>query len=97
MAIERVKVGYVELTEEETQRLLAKVSNDRDISTTEQLQEIMDNYDSRLLEPQEGVVPPEKLAGEEVPGVPGLQEEMIEVFPKREAGPHYRIKASKKQ
>lgn len=97
MAIERVRVGYVELTEEETQRLLEKVGSDQNIRTTDQLQQMMDNYDSRLLEPQQGDVPPEELAGEETPGIPGLKEEMIEVFPKREAGPHYRIKASKKE
>ncbi|WP_088009146.1 hypothetical protein [Indiicoccus explosivorum] len=96
MATERVKVGYVELTEEETERLLKEVRGDKNIRDLDELQELMDKYDSRLLEPQEGDVPPEKLAGEETPGIPGLKEEMIEIFPKREEGKHYRIKSSKK-
>lgn len=97
MGNERVVVGYVELTEEETERLLNEVRKDRDITTVEELQQIMDNYDSRLLEPEREGPLPEEMAGEETPGVSFVDQEMIEIFPKRVDGnKHYRIQSSKK-
>ena len=94
MAAERVRVGYVELTKEESKRLLTEVQRDQEAETLEDLQKIMDVYDARMIEPEEDLLE-EVIADAE--GQPSVTEEEIEVFPKVENGKRYRIKASKKQ
>ncbi|WP_046175260.1 hypothetical protein [Domibacillus indicus] len=93
MATERIRVGYVELTEEESARLLKEVQRDQQAETLEDLQEIMNAYDARMVEPDEDLLE-EVIADAE--GEPSVTEEEIEVFPKVENGKRYQIKASKK-
>lgn len=93
MAVERVRVGYVELTEEESKRLLKEVQSDQQAETLEDLQRIMENYDARMADSAEGLV--EEVI-EEAEGKPTITDEEIEVFPKVEGGRTYRIKTSSK-
>lgn len=93
MAFERVRVGYVELTEEESKRLLKEVQHSGEAETLEDLQRLMDNYDARMIGPEDHLL---KEVIKEAEEEPSVTEEEIEIFPKVEGGQHYRIKASKK-
>lgn len=93
MAFERVRVGYIELTEEESKRLLKKVQRGGEAETLEDLQRLMDNYDAQMIEPEDRLL---KEVIEEAEEQPSITEEEIEIFPKVEGGQRYRIKASKK-
>ena len=93
MAFERVRVGYIELTEEESKRLLEEVQRSGEAETLEDLQRLMDNYDARMIEPEDHLL---KEVIKEVEEEPSVTEEEIEIFPKVEGGQRYRIKASKK-
>ncbi len=93
MAVERVRVGYVELTEEESKRLLKEVQRDQQAETLEDLQRIMENYDARMMESESGLI---QEVIEEAEGKPTITEDEIEVFPKVEGGKSYRIQASSK-
>lgn len=93
MAAERIQVGYMELTEEESNRLLKEVQRDGRAETLEDLQQLMDKYDARMVE-AEGHLLEEMM--EEKEERPSVTEEEIGFFPKTESDKQYRIKASKK-
>jgi len=94
MQKQRITVGYVELTVEESEQLFDKVRKDKGIEGYAELQGLMDDFDSRVIEPVEA--PLAEVLGEEAP-----EEEsdkgtrFIEVFNKLEEDSLYRIKASK--
>lgn len=94
MQKQRITVGYVELTDEESERLFEKVRKDKGIEGYAELQGLMDDFDSRVIEPQEE--PLEAVLGDEAPAEEsdtGMR--YIEVFNKLEEDSRYRIKASK--
>ncbi|WP_050181659.1 hypothetical protein [Domibacillus robiginosus] len=93
MAAQRIKVGYIELTEEESKRLLKEVQRDGRAETLEDLQVLMDKYDARMVETEDHLL--EEVI-EEVGEQPSVTEEEIEFFPKMESDKRYRIKAAKK-
>lgn len=94
MQKQRITVGYVELTIEESEQLFDKVQKDKGIKGYAELQGLMDDFDSRVIEPVEE--PLKELLGEEAP----VEESdkgtrYIEVFNKLEEDSSYRIKSSK--
>ncbi|MCM3610534.1 hypothetical protein M4S82_04670 [Planococcus sp. MERTA32b] len=94
MQKQRITVGYVELTDEESERLFEKVRNDKGIEGYAELQGLMDDYDSQVIEPQEE--PLKDMLGDEAPEEEsGKGMRYIEVFNKLEEDSRYRIKASK--
>lgn len=94
MQKQRITVGYVELTDEESERLFEKVSKDKGINGYSELQGLMDDFDSRVIEPHEE--PLAEVLGDEAPEEEsGKGTRYIEVFNKLEEDSRYRIKASK--
>lgn len=51
MGIQRITVGYVELTESESEQLFNKVKQDKGIDNYDGLQSLMEDFDSRVIEP----------------------------------------------
>lgn len=51
MGIQRITVGYVELTESESEQLFNKVKSDKGIDSYDGLQGLMEDFDSRVIEP----------------------------------------------
>ena len=49
---QRITVGYVELTEEESDQLFDIVKKDKQIENYSDLQILMDDFDSRIVEPE---------------------------------------------
>lgn len=93
MQKQRITVGYVELTDEESQELFEKVQSDKGISGYAELQGMMEDFDSRVIEPQEERV--FELLGEEAAPERSDQEtRYIEVFNTVEEDSRYRIKSS---
>jgi hypothetical protein len=95
MKAQRISVGYVELTTEESERLFNEVKNDKDIESYDELQGLMEDYDSRVIEPE--AKPLEEVLDEEAPAEEkmGGGTRYIEVFNKLEDDTQYRIKSSK--
>lgn len=93
MQKQRITVGYVELTDEESQELFEKVQSDKGIEGYAELQGMMDDFDSRVIEPQEERV--FELLGDEAASERADKEtRYIEVFNKLEEDSSYRIKSS---
>lgn len=94
MQKQRITVGYVELTIEESEQLFDKVQKDKGIDGYAELQGLMDDFDSRVIEPVEE--PLKELLGEEAPAEESDKgTRYIEVFNKLEEDSSYRIKSSK--
>jgi len=92
MQKQRITVGYVELTDEESEELFEKVREDRGIKGYSELRGLMEDFDSRVLEPQEERLL--ELLGEQAEEA-DKETRFIEVFNKLEEGTSYRIKSSK--
>ena len=93
MRKQRITVGYVELTDEESEQLFEKVREDQGIEGYSELQGLMDDFDSRVIEPQEERVF-ELLGDEAEPEKSDKAIRYIEVFSKLEDDFSYRIKSS---
>lgn len=91
MQKQRITVGYVELTDEESEELFEKVREDRGIKGYSELRGLMEDFDSRVLEPQEERLL--ELLGEQAEEA-DKETRFIEVFNKLEEGTSYRIKSS---
>lgn len=94
MEKQRITVGYVELTQEESDRLFEEVKKDKDVETYSELQGLMDDFDSVIIEPEarpladildDNEAPPEPEQG-------GTR--YIEVFNKLEEDSRYRFQSS---
>ncbi|HSJ36829.1 MAG TPA: hypothetical protein VK945_01275 [Planococcus sp. (in: firmicutes)] len=93
MQKQRITVGYVELTDEESEELFEKVREDKGIKGYSELRGLMEDYDSRVIEPQEERV--FELLGEEAaPEKSDKEIRYIEVFNKLKEDASYRIKSS---
>ncbi|WP_033543091.1 hypothetical protein [Planococcus sp. CAU13] len=96
MEKQRITVGYVELTIEESERLFDKVKKDKGIEGYAELQGLMDDFDSRVIEPVDE--PLKDVLGEDAPAEEsGKGTRYIEVFNKLEEDSLYRIQASDQQ
>ena len=91
MQKQRITVGYVELTDEESEELFEKVREDRGIKGYSELRGLMEDFDSRVIEPQEERLL--ELLGEQAEGA-DKGTRYIEVFNKVEEDTRYRIKSS---
>lgn len=94
MEKQRITVGYVELTQEESDRLFEEVKKDKDVKSYSELQGLMDDFDSVIIEPEARPLA-EILDGDEAPAEPeqhGIR--YIEVFNKLEEDTRYRFKSS---
>lgn len=89
---QRITVGYVELTEEESERLFKQVEKDKEVMDYDGLQGLMNDFDSRVIEPVNqplgGIV--DEAPREEI----GKGDRYIEVFNKLEEDSRYRIRSS---
>lgn len=93
MQKQRITVGYVELTDEESEQLFEKVREDKGIEGYAALQGLMDDFDSRVVEPV--VEPLKDVLGKDAPGEETAKgTRFIEVFNKLEEDSSYRIKSS---
>lgn len=94
MAVQRITVGYVELTEQESEALFEKVKKEKGIESYDALQSLMEDFDSQIIEP---VTKPlrEVLDAEEAPAEPAKTgTRYIEIFNTIEDDKRYRIKSS---
>ena len=94
MAVERIMVGYVELTEQESQALFEEVKKDKQVESYGALQDLMNDFDSRIIEPESK--PLKEVLDEEAPSEESSHgTRYIEIFNKLEEDSRYRIKSSK--
>lgn len=94
MADRRIMVGYIELTEEESQQLFEQVSKDKEVDGYDGLQSLMEDFDSRIIEPESKPLA-DVLDAEEAPAEEkdeGIR--FIEIFNKLEEDSRYRIQSS---
>lgn len=94
MSVQRITVGYVELTEQESEALFEKVKKEKGIDSYDALQSLMEDYDSQIIEP---VTKPlkEVLDAEEAPAEPSDKgTRYIEIFNAMEEDSRWRIKSS---
>ncbi len=94
MEKQRITVGYVELTQEESDRLFQEVKKDKDIENYSELQGLMEDFDSVIIEPDAQPLA-EILDGDEAPTEThqgGTR--YIEVFNKLEEDTRYRFESS---
>ncbi|HSP22135.1 MAG TPA: hypothetical protein VLQ20_07390 [Planococcus sp. (in: firmicutes)] len=87
MGIQRITVGYVELTEPESEQLFKKVKKDKGINSYDGLQSLMEDFDSRVIEPA-------AVVADDGTGKSGKGTRFIEVFNTVEDDTVYRIKSS---
>lgn len=87
MGIQRITVGYVELTEPESEQLFNKVKKDKGIDSYDGLQSLMEDFDSRVIEPA-------AVVADDAAGKSGKGTRFIEVFNTVEDDTVYRIKSS---
>lgn len=94
MEKQQITVGYVELTQEESDRLFEQVKKDKDINNYSELQGLMDDFDSAIIEPE--ARPLAEVLGEEEKSVAPESGSVryIEVFNKLEEHHRYRFKSS---
>lgn len=95
MAAQRIMVGYIELTEDESQQLFEQVSKDKEVEGYDGLQSLMEDFDSRIIEPESKPLA-DVLDAEEAPAEEknkGIR--FIEIFNKLEEDSRYRIQSSK--
>ncbi|WKA53805.1 hypothetical protein [Planococcus shixiaomingii] len=96
MQKQRITVGYVELTEEESDQLFEEVKKDKQVENYSELQILMNDFDSRIVEPE--FRPLAEVLAEEAPEeVGGSEERYIEIFNKLENDSRYRIKSSNQE
>lgn len=89
---QRITVGYVELTEEESERLFKQVEKDKEVTDYDALQGLMNDFDSRVIEP---VNQPLAEVVDEAPREEiGEGDRYIEIFNKLEEDSRYRIRSS---
>lgn len=94
MAVQRIMVGYVELTETESEELYNVVNKDKGLESYDALQALMEDFDSRIIEPE--TKPLKEVLDEEAPAEEAsVGTRFIEIFNKLEEDSRYRIKASK--
>lgn len=97
MVKQRITIGYVELTQDESDRLFEQVKQTTGINTYGELQSLMEDYDATVEEP---VKQPLKdlLDGEEAPEEPAEQGlRYINIFNAIETDESYRIEASNQE
>ncbi|MCH4824731.1 MAG: hypothetical protein N2C11_05830 [Planococcus sp. (in: firmicutes)] len=97
MEKQQITVGYVDLTQDESDRLFEEVKKDKNIENYSELQGLMDDYDSVIIEPEARPLD-EILEGEDTPN----EREQggtryIEVFNKLEEDTRYRFKSSNQE
>lgn len=93
MAVERITVGYVELTEQESQELFEVVNKDKTIESYGALQDLMKDFDSRVIEPV--AKPLKEILDDEAPTEESTHgPRYIEIFNKLEEDTTYRIHSS---
>lgn len=95
MAARRIMVGYIELTEDESQQLYEQVKKDKEVDGYDGLQSLMDDFDSRIIEPESKPLA-DVLDAKEAPAeekAKGIR--YIEIFNKLEEDSRYRIQSSK--
>lgn len=94
MEKQRITVGYVELTQEESDRLFEEVKKNKDIENYSELQGLMDDFDSVIIEPEARPLA-DILDEEEAPTEPQQSgTRYIEVFNKLEEDRRYRFESS---
>src|SRR5690606_6452856 len=94
MEKQRITVGYVELTQEESDRLFQEVKKDKDIESYSELQGLMEDFDSVIIEPDAQPLA-DILDGDEAPTETGQGgTRYIEVFNKLEEDTRYRFESS---
>ncbi|ANU27691.1 hypothetical protein [Planococcus versutus] len=97
MEKQRITVGYVELTQEESDRLFEKVKKDKALETYKELQGLMDDFDSAIIEPEARPLA-EILDGDELTAESEQSSiRYIEVFNKLEEDTRYRFKSSNQE
>ncbi|MDQ0428975.1 hypothetical protein QOZ98_001802 [Planomicrobium stackebrandtii] len=97
MEKQRITVGYVELTQEESDRLFQEVKKDKDIENYSELQGLMEDFDSVIIEPDARPLA-EILDGDEAPTETAQGgTRYIEVFNKLEEDTRYRFESSDQQ
>lgn len=87
MGIQRITVGYVELTEPESEQLFNKVKKDKGVDSYDGLQSLMEDFDSRVIEPA-------AVTADDATGKSSQGTRFIEVFNTIENDTVYRIKSS---
>lgn len=95
MEKQRITVGYVELTQEESDRLFEQVQKDKELESYGELQGLMDDFDSVIIEPE--ARPLADVLDEEAPSETQGSTRYIEVFNKLEEDTRYRFKSSDQQ
>ncbi|MGM0897832.1 MAG: hypothetical protein ACQEV0_08030 [Bacillota bacterium] len=96
MAKQRITVGYVELTQDESDRLFEEVKKSRGIDSYGELQSLMEDYDATVEEPVKQ--PLKEVLDEEAPEEPAAQGmRYIQIFNAIEADESYRIEASNQE
>ncbi|MFD1862175.1 hypothetical protein [Planococcus chinensis] len=94
MAVQRITVGYVELTEQESEALFEKVKKDKGIDSYDALQDLMEDFDSQIIEPVSKPLK-EVLGADEAPAEPAKKStRFIEVFNTVKDDSRYRIPSS---
>lgn len=97
MAKQRITVGYVELTQDESDRLFEQVKKSRGIDSYGELQSLMEDYDATVEEPVKQPLK-EVLDEDEAPEEPTQQGmRYINIFNAIEADESYRIEASNQE
>ena len=94
MEKQRITVGYVELTQEESDRLFQEVKKDKDIESYNELQGLMEDFDSVIIEPD--AQPLAEILDEDEAPTETQQggTRYIEVFNKLEEDTRYRFESS---
>ena len=97
MEKQHITVGYVELTQEESDRLFEEVKKDKGIESYGELQGLMDDYDSVIIEPDARPLD-EILDGDDATDETEQRgTRYIEVFNKLEEDTRYRFKSSNQE
>lgn len=95
MQKQRITVGYIELTDDESERLFEEVKKDKGIEGYGELQGLMDDFDSRVIEPETKPLAEVLDAEEAPPEESNTGTRYIEIFNKLEEDSRYRIESSK--
>ena len=96
MAKQRITVGYVELTQDESDRLFEEVKKSRGIDSYGELQSLMEDYDATVEEPVKQ--PLKEVLDDEAPKEPvGQGMRYIQIFNAIETDESYRIEASNQE
>ncbi|ANU19919.1 hypothetical protein BBI15_06675 [Planococcus plakortidis] len=97
MAKQRITVGYVELTQDESDRLFEQVKKSKGIDSYGELQSLMEDYDATVEEPVKQPLK-EVLDEDEAPEEASPQGmRYINIFNAIEADESYRIEASNQE